>query len=315
MQNNHSKFHETMDTDFEVIIIGGSYAGLSAAMALGRASRKTLVIDSGLPCNRHTPHSHNFLTRDGEKPEVLRSIAKDQVAQYPTVTLINDKVINALKTTEGFEVINSSGLHFTGKKILFSTGIYDTMPKIDGFEDCWGISSVHCPYCHGYEFKGKKTGILGNGEAAYHYAVLLGQWTDDLVIFSNGAFEVTPQQASAISQRNITVIDDEICCVRHNKGYIDEVVLKDGATHQIHVLYHRPDFIQHSDLPQTLGCTIDDNGYIQTDFLQKTSVEGIYAAGDCSAPMRSVANAVAAGSKAGAAINIELCAAEFELSR
>jgi thioredoxin reductase len=303
-----------MDTDFEVIIIGGSYAGLSAAMALGRASRKTLVIDSGLPCNRHTPHSHNFLTRDGEKPEVLRSIAIEQVIQYPTVDLLNDKVADAIKTHEGFEVITDSGRRFTGKKMLFATGIYDVMPKVDGFEDCWGISAVHCPYCHGYEFKAQKTGILGNGEAVYHYAMLLKQWTDDLVIFSNGTFQVTPQQASAISQQNIPVIEDEICCVRHNKGYMTEIVLKDGPEHTINVLYHRPDFIQHSNLPETLGCLFDD-GYIQTDFLQKTSIEGVYAAGDCATPMRSVANAVATGSKAGAAINMDLCAAEFELNR
>lgn len=303
-----------MNTEFEVIIIGGSYAGLSAAMALGRASRKTLVIDSGLPCNRHTPHSHNFLTRDGEEPEVLRNIATDQVSQYPTVTLLNDKVINAHKTNDSFEGITNNGLRFTGKKILFGTGIHDIMPKVNGFEDCWGISAVHCPYCHGYEFKGEKTGILGNGEVAYHYAVLLKQWTKDLTIFSNGQLKMTPHQATSLLQQNIMVIEDEICCIRHNKGYIDEIVLKDGAKHPIHVLYHRPDFIQHSSIPQMLGCTIDDNGYIQTDVLQKTVVEGVYAAGDCTSPMRSVANAVAAGSKAGAAINMELCLAEFENS-
>ncbi len=302
-----------MDTDFEVIIIGGSYAGLSAAMALGRASRKTLIIDSGLPCNRHTPHSHNFLTRDGEKPEVLRSIAIDEVVQYPTITMLNGIVVNVLKTTNGFEAITNDGQHFNGKKLLFGTGIYDIMPQVDGFEDCWGISVVHCPYCHGYEFKGEKTAILGNGEAAYHYAMLLRQWTKDLVIFSNGALEMTTGQAAAIRQQNIPAIEDEICCIRHNKGYMDKIVLKDGTKHSINVLYHRPLFVQHSSIPQALGCKLDENGYVEVDLLQKTSVAGVYAAGDCASPMRSVANAVATGSKAGAAINMELCNVEFQL--
>lgn len=301
-----------MEPNHEVIIIGGSYAGLSAAMALGRASRKTLVIDSGLPCNRHTPHSHNFLTQDGEKPEILHSIAKDQVAKYPTITFLNDKAINALKTEKGFEVTTNHGYRFIGKKLLFATGIHDIMPKIDGFEDCWGISAVHCPYCHGYEFKAEKTGILGNGEAAYHYAMLLRQWSNDLTIFSNGTFDASPEQASNLARHNITVIESEICCIRHSIGYMEEITLKDGSRHGLRVLYHRPAFTQHSGLTEILGCAIDEHGYITTDFLQKTTVEGVYAAGDNCSPMRSVANAVAAGSKAGAAINSELSAAEFE---
>lgn len=154
---------------FDVIIIGGSYSGLSAAMALGRALRKTLIIDGGKPCNRQTPRSHNFITHDGKAPREIADTAREQVLQYDTVSLVNSTVINVVKTDYTFTV-NTHDNTYKAKKLLLATGVADVMPAIEGFAECWGISVVHCPYCHGYEVRHQKTGIFANGPAAFEYA-------------------------------------------------------------------------------------------------------------------------------------------------
>src|SRR5690606_22640357 len=149
--------------DFEVIIIGGSYAGLSAAMALGRSLRSDLIIDGGLPCNMQTPHSHNYITQDGEKPSAIAEKVKAQALNHRTLKLQNDYAIQGRKNDDGFEITTQSGKKLQAKKLIFATGIKDTIPDIEGFLECWGISVIHCPYCHGYEFRHKTTGIFANG--------------------------------------------------------------------------------------------------------------------------------------------------------
>jgi thioredoxin reductase len=178
---------------FEVIIIGGSYSGLSAAMSLGRSLRKVMIIDSGKPCNRQTPHSHNFLTQDGETPAAISQKAKNQVMDYPTVSFHEGLAIKAHKTGNDFEVITETGEKFTSKKLIFATGLKDIMPEIDGFADCWGISILHCPYCHGYEARDTKTAILANEDSGFHYAQLLSNWTKDLALFTDGISILTAE--------------------------------------------------------------------------------------------------------------------------
>ncbi len=163
--------------NFDVIIIGGSYAGLSAAMTLGRSLRHVLIIDSGLPCNRQTPHSHNFLTRDGETPKAITAIAKEQVLQYPTVQFIEETAITAQELETGFRIVTQSGKAFTALKLIIASGIKDIHPDIEGFTECWGISVIHCPYCHGYEFHHQPTAIMANGERAVHLSILVHNLT------------------------------------------------------------------------------------------------------------------------------------------
>jgi len=144
------------ETEYEVIIIGGSYSGLSAAMALGRSLRKTLVIDNGKPCNEQTPHSHNFLTQDGKSPKEIAENARKQVSEYETIHFHQGKAVDAKKSETVFEVTTEKGEKFRSKKLIIATGITDQIPNIKGFKESWGISLIHCPYCHGYEYKGKK---------------------------------------------------------------------------------------------------------------------------------------------------------------
>jgi thioredoxin reductase len=165
---------------FDTIIIGGSYAGLSAAMALGRSLKNVLIIDSGKPCNSQTPHSHNLITHDGKTPQEISAEAKQQVLKYDTVTFHEGLAINGKKTDDGFEIGTQAGDVFTAKKLIFATGVKDLMPAIKGFQECWGISVVHCPYCHGYEFRDRKTAIMANGERGFHLASLVNNLTNSI---------------------------------------------------------------------------------------------------------------------------------------
>ncbi|MCE7070687.1 NAD(P)/FAD-dependent oxidoreductase [Dyadobacter sp. CY327] len=299
------------NTDFEVIIIGGSYAGLSAAMSLGRSLRKTLVIDSGKPCNVQTPHSHNFLTQDGRTPEDIALLGKEQVANYPTVQFHDGLAETGRKTENGFEIATENGDTFTAKKLIFATGLKDQMPDIAGYAECWGISVIHCPYCHGYEVKNEKTGILANGDAGFEYAKLISNWTKDLTIFTNGASELTPEQTEKISTRNIRIVDKPIASLIHKNGLLEKIVFKDQSEEPITAIYSRPAFKQHSAIPEQLGCALTETGLLKLETYQQTSVPGIYAAGDNSHMARSVALAVSAGSMAGALINRELIEEAF----
>ncbi|WP_316835281.1 NAD(P)/FAD-dependent oxidoreductase [Pedobacter nutrimenti] len=292
--------------NFDVIIIGGSYAGLSAALSLGRAIRKVLVIDSGKPCNRHTPHSHNFLTQDGKTPAAIAETGKEQVLQYPTVQFMDAGVTEVKREKEQFLVSTSSHQDLTAKKLLFASGVKDLMPNIESFDDCWGISAIHCPYCHGYEYKGQKTGLLANGDIAFEFSQLLHNWTDQLTIFTNGPSTITAAQADQLALKNIFIVEKKIRKFQHLKGYIQSMNFNDGSTFQLDAIYAKLPFEQHCLIPEHLGCEINEQGYIQIDEFQRTSIPGIYAAGDNTTSMRSVASAVAAGTKAGAFINHDL---------
>jgi thioredoxin reductase len=296
---------------FDVIIIGGSYSGLSAAMSLGRSLRQILVIDSGLPCNRQTPHSHNFITQDGEKPAVISAKAKLQVELYKTVHFYNGLATKAIKNEAGFEISTESGEIFTSRKVLFATGVKDLIPKINGFAECWGISVLHCPYCHGYEVKNEKTAIIANGETAFDFAKLISNWTKDLRLCTNGKSTLTLEQTKTLQQHNVQIFEEEIDSFEHTKGYIENIIFKNQGKVAVKAIYARPPFEQHCHLPKDLGCEINEQGLLKVDVMQKTNTSGVYASGDCTTQMRSVAIAVSTGSFAGAVINKDLIDEDF----
>lgn len=296
---------------YEIIIVGGSYAGLSAAMALGRSLKSTLVIDSGSPCNRQTPHSHNFLTRDGQTPKEISTIARQQVEKYETVTFYGGIASSGKKTNNGFEIITQSKDTFCGKKLIFATGIRDEMPDIPGFAECWGISVIHCPYCHGYEYHHQKTGILANGEQAFHLASLVNNLTDELVVLTNGQPDFIPEQINKFEKHNIRIEEREVVEVEHQNGYLENAILKGGDKLKLNALYASVSFTQHSDIPVSLGCELTEQGYIEVDDFQKTTIPGIYSCGDNASGMRSIAHAVSAGNLAGAMANMELTNEQF----
>lgn len=297
--------------NFDVIIIGGSYAGLSAAMSLGRSLRNVLIIDSGLPCNRQTPHSHNFITQDGVAPQRIAALAKEQVLAYPTIQFLNGLAIKAEKTATGFTLTTEAGGTFTARKLVLATGIKDIMPDIKGFSECWGITVVHCPYCHGYEVRQQKTAIMANGDRAFHLATMVRNLTDDLTILTNGKPDFSSEQSHKLDAHNITLIDKEISEITHHNGQIQTLVFRDGSRQDFQAMYAALPFVQHSDIAETLGCGLTEVGYLKVDDFHQTTIEGVYACGDNTAMMRSVANAVSGGNLTGAMINKILIDEQF----
>ncbi len=299
------------DNSFDVIIIGGSYAGLSAAMTLGRSLRKVLILDSGKPCNIQTPQAHNFITHDGETPASIAASALNQVLQYPTVSLKKDLAVKADKTENGFEIGTESNDVFFAKTLIFATGMKDIMPNIKGFAQCWGISVLHCPYCHGYEVKNEETGILANGEIAFEFAKMISHWTDKLTIYTNGKSLIVAEQMQKLQSKGIEIVEDEIAEFEHKAGYINKIVFANGNQRAVKAMYARPEMKQHCELPADLGCEYNEMGYIMVDDFQKTTVEGVYAAGDNANMFRALPIAIAAGTKAGAMINKEMIYEDF----
>lgn len=296
---------------FDTIIIGGSYAGLSAAMALGRSKRHVLIIDDNNPCNRQTPYSHNFITHNGEKPAAIKVKALEQVLKYDTVRLQEGTALTGAKTDKGFEITTAAGDIFSADRLLFATGVTDIMPDIKGLAECWGISVLHCPYCHGYEVKDSPLGIIANGEMAFEYSRMIHHWSKDLVLFTNGKADLTEEQIAILHQHNITIIDDEIKELHQDNGHLNSVIFQNGKKHPLNAIFYRAAIRQHCNIPEQLGCELNKQGLIAIDDFQHTSVAGIYAAGDNSAMFRSVAIATAAGTMAGAILNKELIEERF----
>ncbi|GAB3729698.1 NAD(P)/FAD-dependent oxidoreductase [Spirosoma lituiforme] len=291
---------------FDVIIVGGSYAGLSAALVLGRSLRKVLVIDNGKPCNRQTPHSHNFLTRDGETPANIAAIAREQVLHYPTVSFLSGLVIKAQADTDGFKVETADEQQFSTRKLILATGVADIMPPISGFAECWGRSVLHCPYCHGYEVAGQRLGILANGDTAYELVRLIQHWSANLTLFTNGVSTLTADQRQVIEQLNVPIIELSLTAIAHEQGQLTALQFTDESTYALDALYSRVLYQQHTDLAEQLGCTMAESGLIATAEFGKTNVPGVHTAGDNSSPMRQVSMAVTNGNLAGVWINREL---------
>lgn len=303
-----SKINFMADTkNFDVIIIGGSCSGFSAAMTLGRSMRSVLIIDSGSPCNEQTPHSHNFLTQDGNTPQEILILAKQQIGKHDTVKFLNDLAISGRKTEKGFAITTKTREIFGAKKLIFATGVKDIMPDIKGFSECWGISAIHCPYCHGYEFRHQITAILANGARAIHIASLVNNLTKNLMIITSVKPDFDKEQISKLQKNKIEIIESGIAEIAHENGEVKHVIFKDGSIKTLDAVYVTIPFVQHSDIPEKLGCELTEQGFIKVNAFQKTNVSGVFACGDNTTFMRSIANAVATGNFAGAMANKELC--------
>ncbi len=297
--------------DFDVIIIGGSYAGLSAALTLGRSTRNVLIVDAGKPCNRQTPHSHNFLTHDGDRPAEISKVARAEVLKYPTVRFLEGKAISAKKMKDGFSVGVESGQNFIGRKLLLAAGLKDTLPDIKGLAACWAISAIHCPYCHGYEVKNEKIALLMNGEHAFEMAKNLYLWNKDLTILTNGKSQLDSEQTEKLKSKSITILEEEIIELEHQNGQLENIVFKNGMKVSFKAIYVKPEIEQHINFNAQLGFELTDLKTIKVNEQQQTTAMGVYAAGDCTTLFRSLSIVTAAGTMAAVMINKELISEDF----
>lgn len=299
--------------DFEVAVIGGSTGGLSAALALGRSERKTIVFDTGAPRNRFSPHAHNFFTRDGTSPLELLKIGRAQLEQYTSVAFKNSKVINAEEDNGLFKLTTDEGDQFVVRRIVLATGLIDILPEIEGFSELWGKKIIHCPYCHGWEARNQPLAIMMNGKMAHHMAVLVNHWNEDLKIFTNGSGEIDEEDLQYWSARNIEVIDTPVLRLTDTSEGID-MELSDGRRFSFFSVYSHAERYQfNNELAIQLGCNISEEGAIVVEESKLTSVKGIFAVGDVSHPtMHQVAFAAAGGNLAGITCNNSLIKEDHE---
>jgi thioredoxin reductase len=296
------------DTMYDVIIIGGSYAGLSAAMQLGRARRKVLVIDEGQRRNRFAAHSHGFITQDGVDPAVIAAKAREQVLNYPTVTWLSGRADSAQKlatsdTDAGFEVFAKSARHLS-RRLLLATGVKDLLPAIEGLAERWGKAVFHCPYCHGYELNQGQIGVIAGSELSMHHALMLPDWGPTTLLL-NGAFTPDAEQLAALAARGTTL---ERCPISAITGHAD-IDLADGRVLSFAGLFAMAPFELASPIAHDLGLEMEQGplgATIKTDAMKETSLPGVFACGDAARPMASVALAVGDGNLAGAGVHRSL---------
>jgi thioredoxin reductase len=293
---------------FDVLIVGGSVAGLSAATYLGRMRRQTLVVDSGKPCNRFSHASHGFLTRDGVDPAELLQIAREQVQVYPTVQFRSGLVTAIQPQADGFDVMVETGETMGTRKVLLAMGLRDHLPDLANVEQFWGRSAVHCPYCDGWEARDQPLAIQGNGENALHRAKLLLNLTNDLVICTDGPATFSEGESAFLRERQVRVIETPLIGLEGEGEQLHTLHFVDGSTLARHALFLNLKTSQHADLVATLGCEINAMGFVQVDAQAQTNVPGVYAAGDMTHPMRAVVFAAAQGAAAGIWLNMALMA-------
>ncbi|WP_376742979.1 NAD(P)/FAD-dependent oxidoreductase [Ensifer canadensis] len=289
----------------DVIILGGSYAGLSAGLQLARARRSVLVIDTGMRRNRFAATSHGFLTQDGSAPAEIAAEARSQLMEYRSVEWLQTAAISAERVQDGFKVALQQGPDVPGKRLVLATGVTDVLPDLDGLAERWGRSVFHCPYCHGYELDQGRIGVLATSPLSMHQALMLPDW-GPTTFFLNGAFEPDADQLQQLAWRNVTL---EHGLIDRIEGERVDVVMKDGRVLPMDGIFTTTRTVVSAPFSEQLGCTLDDGPlgrYIRTDAMKATTVPGVFACGDAARPTGSVALAVGDGAMAGAATHRSL---------
>ncbi|MBN3748519.1 NAD(P)/FAD-dependent oxidoreductase [Burkholderia sp. Se-20373] len=293
----------------EVIVIGGSFAGLSAAMQLARARRRVLVVDAGQPRNRFAAHAHGFLGQDGKPPAQIVEQAAAQLAAYPTVQRIAGDVRTAERDVDGrFHVTLADGSRASADRLILATGIRDELPALPGLAERWGVSVLHCPYCHGYEVSGQRLGVLATHPLSVHQAILIPDW-GPTTWFTQGVVEANEEEATLFDARGVRIERSPVVEIIGDAPRIDALRLADGQVVPIDALFVGARTAMASDLAQQLGCAFDDGPLgpvVRVDAMKQTSVAGVFAAGDASTPMSNATFASASGVMAGVAAHRSL---------
>lgn len=290
--------------DYDVMIVGGSYAGISAGLQLARARRKVLVIDAGQRRNRFAHRTHGFVGQDGRAPGAVANEAKAQLLAYPTVTWVSQAAIDAARHGEGLVVTTAQGQRYLGRRLVLATGVVDELPNIPGLAQRWGVGVFHCPYCHGYELGGQPVGVVAVTPLALHQALMLPDW-GPTTLFLNGAFEPDAEQSQRLAQRGVTLERESVASI---SGGAD-VTLASGRVVPLAGLFTQPRTRMASPLPAQLGCVFEQGpmgAFIKVDAMGKTSEPGVFACGDAAVAAGNVAIAVGEGARTGGAAHYSL---------
>jgi thioredoxin reductase len=298
-----------MDADrYDAVVVGGSFAGLSAAMQLGRARRSVLVVDTGRPRNRFTHASHGFPGQDGRAPADILDTFRAEVLAYPTVAFREGEAVHARAVDGGFEVDLASGSTLATRRLILASGVVDELPEVPGLRERWGVSVLHCPYCHGYEVADRRFGVLAAGQMAVHQATLVTDWSADVTLFINHAIEPDAEQLAQLLARGVRIDARPVAELLGEGTDLSGVRLGDGTVIPIDAMFTQPRTRIASPLAEELGCEFDDGPFgpvIRTDARKATSVPGVFAAGDAALAMNATI-AAASGVMAGAAAHQSL---------
>ncbi|MEK4459109.1 NAD(P)/FAD-dependent oxidoreductase [Paenibacillus sp. FSL R10-2748] len=297
---------------YDCAIIGGGPAGLNAALVLGRARRNVALIDNNRPRNAVTHASHGFITRDGVTPAEFRRVAYEEVLRYPSVHHLQTEVVSITKNESGFEVLDSSGLRVQARKLILATGVKEIFPEIEGFYPLYGKSLFNCPYCDGWELRDQPLVLVSESAAIYHTAKLLLNWSKDLIVCTNGHASLSEEQKERLQSKRIVVMEQPVSAFIGHNGQLEHVRFTDGTQVPRVGGFVSPQFVQSTPFGERLGCERTESGGIKTDEAGRTSIPGVYAAGDSSYFMPSqLIFAAADGSRTAASVNMDLTEEDF----
>ncbi len=304
-------------TDCDAVIIGGGAAGLSAAVALGRARRSVIVIDDGTPRNAPATHVHNFLTRDGTPPHELVALGRDEARGYG-VDFRPRRAVTAERTDDGFAVRLEDDTVVTGRRLLVTTGVVDELPEVPGLEELFGRDVLHCPYCHGWEVRDQRIGVLASGGLAGHAALMWSQWSAEVTLLLHDGPGVEPDQLALVEAAGVTVVEGKVTSLVTEDGRLAGAQLADGSSVVLDALVVQTFPVPRSGVLEALGVrtTAMELGdstvarYVAADPTGLTDAAGVWVAGNIANPMEQVIGAAAAGLKSGAAINYDLTVAD-----
>jgi thioredoxin reductase len=291
---------------YDVVVVGGGAAGLSAALVLARARRAVLVVDAGQPRNAPATHMHGYLSRDGQDPAALLATGRNEVKGYGGEVVAGTVSELVPDGRAGFSVHLLDGQRISTRRLLVTTGLRDELPDVPGLADRWARDVLHCPYCHGHEVRDRRLGVIGGTPGAVRYAQIVRQWSDDVVYFTPPEL-LTATERTELLARAIDVVGGAIDGLLIDDGdHLHGVQLADGPVVPRDALFVPPRFVANNDLLLTLGCDLDDGGWVTVDPSGHTSVAGVWAAGNVIDARAQVITAAGAGSAAAIAINADL---------
>ena len=292
-------------SSYDVVVVGGGAAGLSAALVLSRARRKVLVLDAGHPRNAPAAHMQGFLSRDGMPPTELLAHGRDEVRSYGGRVVTGSVEGITACHKGGFRVVFSGGHQVTARQVLATTGLRDELPDIEGLRERWARDVLHCPYCHGHEVRDRPLGVIGVSPDAVRYAQIVRQWSDDVVFFAPEAM-LTDTQRNELTARAIGIVEGNVRRVLTQDDRMRGVEMDDGRVIPRDVLFVPPQFVANNDLLVMLGADLDENGWVRADPTGRTSIPGLWVAGNVANPRAQVITAAGEGSAAAIAMNGDL---------
>ncbi|GAA3792932.1 NAD(P)/FAD-dependent oxidoreductase [Streptomyces chiangmaiensis] len=306
-----------MTEKYEVIVVGGGAAGLSAALVLGRARRRTLVVDAGEPRNAPAAHMHGYLSRDGVPPAEFLAVGREEIARYG-VELLRGRVTDAIRDAKGeFEVTLGEGRNLHARRLVVATGLKDELPAVPGVAERFGRDVLHCPYCHGWEVRDQAFGVLASTPMSVHQALMVSQWSKDVTLFLHSVTEdeLSDEDRRRLAAAGVATVAGEVAELLVDDDRLTGVRLTDGTAHERSVLFVAPRPVPRTGLFQRLGAEQSESPfgtYPVVDERGQTTVPGLWAAGNASGFAEQVVNAASRGYRAGAAINGELLMADLD---